>query len=73
MTKRLSKREAEVLHLAAHGMLNKEIGDKLHISIRTVHAHVENARIKLGARNRIHAVFLFFIVGISDNIAKPRS
>jgi DNA-binding NarL/FixJ family response regulator len=58
MTKRLSPREIQVVRLAACGMLNKEIGEELHISIRTVHAHIENARIKLGAKNRVNVVYL---------------
>lgn len=52
----LSRREIEVLTLAAEGLSNGEIGDALVISGRTVGTHIEHILGKLGAPNRAGAV-----------------
>lgn len=52
----LSEREVEVLDLTAHGLTNREIGEKLSLSPHTVARHLANARAKLGAANRAEAV-----------------
>jgi len=52
----LSKRETEVLRLAAKGMSNKDIGEVLFISIRTVQAHLRSIFNKLGVGSRSEAV-----------------
>jgi DNA-binding NarL/FixJ family response regulator len=54
----LSKREREVLRLVADGHSNKQIGQKLGITERTVKFHVTSIRNKLGAENRAQAVAL---------------
>jgi DNA-binding NarL/FixJ family response regulator len=58
---KLTLREAEVIHLVAEGLTDKEIGVKLSISPKTVSEHVENVRGKLGATNRASAVYVFFV------------
>lgn len=45
---RLTDRELEVFELLGQGKSNSEIGEKLHISPRTVDAHRTNIRVKLG-------------------------
>ena len=52
----LSPREREVLELAAKGLRNKAIADKLCISVRTVEGHFNSILAKLGAATRIEAV-----------------
>ncbi len=52
----LSRRELEVLTLAAEGLSNGEIGDALVISGRTVGSHIEHVLDKLCAPNRAAAV-----------------
>lgn len=47
----LSKREFEVLCLLAMGMTNREIADKLRISIKTVDSHRRHVLKKLNLRN----------------------
>ena len=47
----LTNREREVLALVARGLLNKEIGVRLGISVRTVEAHRDSLTRKLGIRN----------------------
>ncbi|MCX6259050.1 MAG: response regulator transcription factor, partial [Bacteroidia bacterium] len=43
----LSKREIEILKMCAEGFINKEIADKLFISIRTVESHKNHIMQKL--------------------------
>ncbi len=47
----LSAREAEVLVLIAKGLLNKEIAEKLNISLTTVISHRKNIVDKLGIKS----------------------
>jgi two-component system, NarL family, response regulator LiaR len=54
----LSEREKEVLKLAARGLSNKDIGDQLCISIRTVQGHINSIFHKLGVGSRTEAIFL---------------
>ena len=52
----LSERETEVLRLVAAGLSNREIGERLVISVYTVKKHVENIHSKLYVNNRTQAV-----------------
>ena len=54
----LSGREQEVLGLVADGLTDAEIGRNLSISEFTVKTHVKRLLMKLGAKNRAHAVAL---------------
>ncbi|MBO7419447.1 MAG: helix-turn-helix transcriptional regulator [Bacteroidaceae bacterium] len=47
----LSMREIEVLSLVARGFINKEIADKLNISLTTVITHRKNITEKLGIKS----------------------
>lgn len=51
----LSERELEVLDLIADGLTNKEIGDKLFISVNTVKTHILKIYEKLDVQNRTAA------------------
>lgn len=52
----LSERELEVLRLLAEGCPNREISERLYISLSTVKGHVSSINGKLLARNRTQAV-----------------
>lgn len=52
----LTERERQVLHLAAEGCSNKEIGEKLFLSPRTVEHHRESFMRKLGIKNQTSLV-----------------
>lgn len=53
----LTRREAQCLTWVAQGKTDWEIGAILEIAPRTVGAHLDNARAKLGASTRAQAVF----------------
>ena len=53
---RLTRREREVVALAAHGRTASEIADLLHIGERTVETHLANAYPKLGVRSKLELV-----------------
>jgi DNA-binding NarL/FixJ family response regulator len=52
----LTGREEEVLALLAVGRSNRDIGEQLYISGKTVSVHVSNLMAKLGASGRTEAV-----------------
>ena len=52
----MSERELEVLHLIAAGLSNKDIAEKLFISLNTVKTHTKNINSKLNVNSRTKAV-----------------
>ena len=56
----LSRREQEVLSSLLENMANKEIGNKLNISERTVKFHVSNLLNKFGVRRRADLILLCY-------------
>lgn len=52
----LSGREIEVLRLVAEGLSNREIGERLYISDKTVKRHLSSIYGKLHAANRVQAL-----------------
>lgn len=52
----LSPREQQVLELAAKGLRNRAIAERLGISVRTVEGHFNSVLTKLGVSSRIEAV-----------------
>jgi LuxR family transcriptional regulator, quorum-sensing system regulator BjaR1 len=62
----LTLRETEVLAWVARGKSARAIGEILHITKRTVDAHVLSAIHKTGAANRTHAVVVAIRDGIID-------
>ncbi len=62
----LSEREREVLRLVAEGLLNKDIGERLGISPKTVARHRENIMRKLNLHNRTELVKYAIKMGLID-------
>jgi DNA-binding CsgD family transcriptional regulator len=60
----LSRRELEVLGLIAQGRTNREIGDRLFISQKTVGVHVGNILSKLGVSGRVEAAAVAIRLGL---------
>jgi DNA-binding NarL/FixJ family response regulator len=52
----ITDRESEVLRLVAVGHSNKEIADRLSISVKTVEVHKANAMRKLGLTGRVDII-----------------
>ncbi len=65
----LTPREREVLQLAAQGMSNAEIGDRLAISPRTAETHRANLLRKLGLQTQTELVR--FVIGQSPQPEAP--
>ena len=63
----LNDREVETLTWAARGKTSAEIAQILGLTKRTVDFHLDNARVKLGASNRIQAA----IKAASGNLIEP--
>ena len=57
-----TKREQEVLDLLVQGYSNKEIAEKLIISVHTVKACKENIYYKLDVHNTVQAVIKYLII-----------
>ncbi len=62
----LSRRELEVLALIARGRTNREIGDRLFISQKTVGVHVGNILAKLGVSGRVEAAAVAIRLGLEE-------
>lgn len=60
----LSSREQQVINLAAQGKTNKEIGEKLFISSRTVQGHLSKIFAKLDVETRTQAVVKSAAIGL---------
>lgn len=60
----LTPREREMLRLVASGMSNKEIADKLCLSLRTVKAHLSNIFNKMNVASRSEALVTALKLGI---------
>ena len=56
MVEPLSEREIEVLSLIAEGLSNRQVAQRLVISVNTVRVHTSNIYGKLGVSNRTQAV-----------------
>jgi len=52
----LTEREREILELVAHGLGNREIADKVHVSPWTIHTHIRNIYRKLAVNTRTQAI-----------------
>lgn len=62
--KDLSSREVDVLQLIVKGITNKEIADKLNISLNTVLTHRKNITAKLGIKTVSGLTFYAIMNGI---------
>lgn len=65
-TDNLSAREIEILRLVAHGYTNREIAEKLHLSVRTVEGHRSSLLDKLGLSTPIQIVRYAMQHGLID-------
>lgn len=66
---RLTERELQVLGLIAHGLTNREIGERLGIAPGTAKIHVERILAKLGVVDRTQAALRAAALGLNT---RPR-
>jgi DNA-binding NarL/FixJ family response regulator len=60
----LTERETEVLQLLARGKANKQIATSLHVTEKTVKAHVSSILAKLGVQSRTQAALYAVRAGL---------
>ena len=70
---RLTDREREVMALAAEGLSNDEIAQRLYVSPATAKTHVSRAMVKLGARDRAQLVVMAYESGLVAPGRRDRS
>jgi DNA-binding NarL/FixJ family response regulator len=64
----LSSREAEIVHLIAEGLPNKDIAEKLFLSVHTVKTHRKNIIKKLGFSFKNAAELILVLGSLNDFI-----
>ena len=60
----LTEREHEILLFVARGFSNAAIAEELFIGPATVKTHVSNAMMKIGVKDRVHAVIWAYENGL---------
>ncbi|WP_040282505.1 helix-turn-helix domain-containing protein [Tessaracoccus massiliensis] len=55
----LTPSEREVSRLAVEGLTNREIAERLSVSIKTVESHLTRVFVKMGVRHRVELVRAF--------------
>jgi DNA-binding NarL/FixJ family response regulator len=67
---RLSQRELEVLQLLTQGLTNREIAQRLYLSVSTVKIHVEHILAKLRASDRTQAAVRAIELGLLHPVSR---
>lgn len=63
---KISEREIEIIQLVAEGLSNKEIADKLNLSLHTINTHRKNIMAKIGVKNTAGLVVFAIKEGIIE-------
>ncbi|MGO4187418.1 response regulator [Pseudarthrobacter sp. TAF60_1] len=63
----LTPREREILSAIAGGLTNTEIGEQMFVAESTVKTHVGRILMKLGLRDRVHAVIFAYENGLNGH------
>ena len=69
----LGLREREVATMAAHGLTNRDIAQRLHLSVRTVEGHLYRVFSRLGLSSRADLPAALHVTGLDGEAAWPRS
>ena len=70
---KLTKREKEIIALIGDGLTNKEIGQKIHVSVYTIKSHVHNIMEKLVLHSRLEVANYSYTDETLRTIAKSIS
>lgn len=60
VSKKLSRKEIEVMRAVAKGGSNKEIADTLNISINTLKTHLQHIYKKLEIKSKLELVLFYY-------------
>lgn len=66
----LTRREEEILRLAAEGLSNAELANKLWVTEQTIKFHLSNVYRKLGVSNRTEASRWAIAHGVADSVSQ---
>jgi DNA-binding NarL/FixJ family response regulator len=69
---RLTARETQVLELVAAGLSNREIAERLTLSVNTVRSHLQTLSTKLSASSRAKMVANAWVSGLYGSPERPR-
>jgi len=70
---RLTQRELQVVDWVSEGITNKEIADKLNLSVYTVKSHIHNILEKLALHSRVQIANYSFTIDKGSYIAETNS
>lgn len=70
LNEKLTEREQEVLDALVFGLSNKEIGEKLFLSVNTIKTHINNLYVKLDVNNRTQAAVKGSLLKIKEQNKK---
>ena len=62
-TAALTRREQQVASLVSHGLTNRGIAERLHVTDKTVEMHLSNIFAKLGVSTRTEAAAILIRAG----------
>ena len=69
----MTKREREVIELLSEGMTNKEIAQRIHVSMYTIKSHIHNIMEKLALHTRLEIAYYSYTDETRDKISKSVS
>ena len=69
----MTKREREVIELLSEGMTNKEIAQRIHVSMYTIKSHIHNIMEKLALHTRLEIANYSYTDETRDKISKSVS
>lgn len=69
--RQLSAHQINIIGLAAQGLSNKEIGQRLYLRENTIKTHLYRAYAQTGARNRAHLVAMAMSKGLIPIVEAP--
>ena len=60
----LTARELQVMYYVAEGLNNREVAERMYLSVHTIKAHLESIYLKLSVHNKIQAL----VYAIKNNL-----
>lgn len=70
---RLTQRQRDIAELASQGLTNKQISDRLHLSVHSVERHVSAIFRVLGLKHRVALASYWLTGGREKHLEKPQA